>query len=101
YLTAEQKELINEELVASATDLDEVIMDLNLILKEKQQINRSKEMVAFSNLVKSIRNSISNLIQSEKVEIITDFSEIGEYFTIKSYFYSIFYNLIEIGRAHV
>lgn len=93
-LPADQKELINEELVASATALDEVIMDLNLILKEKQQINRSKEMVAFSNLVKSIRNSISNLIQSEKVEIITDFSEIGEYFTIKSYFYSIFYNLI-------
>ena len=37
---------------------------------------------------------IENLIQKERVEFVLDFSEIDEINSIKSYIYSIFYNLI-------
>ena len=93
-LAEDQKEYIITELGASVEALDEVIMDLNLILKKKQAINESKEKVLFSRLVTKVKNSISHLVEAEQVEIITDFSEVDEYVTVKSYFHSIFYNLI-------
>jgi PAS domain S-box-containing protein len=93
-LDDDQKEYVIGELSSSVEALDEVIMDLNLVLKKKQEINESKEEVLFSRLVSNIKNSISGLIQSENVEIICDFSTVDKYFTIKSYLHSVFYNLI-------
>jgi PAS domain S-box-containing protein len=93
-LPEDQKEFVIEELGAAVEALDEVIMDLNLILKKKQEINESKEKVLFSRLVTKVKNSISHVMEAEQVEIITDFSEVDEYLTIKSYLHSIFYNLI-------
>lgn len=93
-LDDDQKEYVIGELSSSVEALDEVIMDLNLVLKKKQEINESKEEVLFSRLVSNIKNSISGLIQSENVEIICDFSKVDKYFTIKSYLHSVFYNLI-------
>lgn len=93
-LPEDQKGYVLKELSSSVEALDEVIMDLNLVLKKKQEINENKEMVQFLRLVNKIKSSISNLIQAEQVEIVTDFSEVKEYFSVKSYFHSIFYNLI-------
>lgn len=93
-LEPEEKEIFTKSLTSSVVALDEVITDLNLILKKKQGVNESKEMVEFSSLVQKIQNSISALIKTENVSIITDFSAVVQYFTIKSYFHSIFYNLI-------
>lgn len=89
----EEKELMNG-LAFSARKLDEVILDLNNILQIKKGVNEVKEKVYFSNLLKDIEDSISSLIKNEGVEIISDFSEIDEIFTLKSYMRSIFYNLI-------
>lgn len=93
-LLEDQKGFVVEELGAAVEALDEVIMDLNLILKKKQEINESKEKVSFDRMVAKIKKSISHQIEAEQVEIITDFSEVNEYFTVKSYLHSIFYNLI-------
>ena len=93
-LDGDQKEYVIGELSSSVEALDEVIMDLNVILKKKQEINENKERVVFPQLVDKIKNSISKLIQAEQVEIVTDFSEVDEYFSIKSYIHSVFYNLI-------
>ena len=93
-LPEDQREFVVRELGAAVEALDEVIMDLNIILKKKQEINESKQKVLFSRLVSKVKNSISHLIEAEQVAIITDFSEVDEYFTIKSYLHSIFYNLI-------
>lgn len=93
-LPADQKDFFTRELSSSVEALDEVIMDLNLILKKKHEINEHKELVVFSKLVVKVTNSIAHLIQSENVEIVTDFSEVNEYLTIRTYFHSIFYNLI-------
>ena len=93
-LPVEQKDLFTQELFSSVETLDEVIMDLNSILKKRQEINENKEEVSFLQVVNKVRQSISGLIQSEAVEINTDFSAVNEYYTIKSYFHSIFYNLI-------
>ncbi len=93
-LTKHEQEVMMEGLSFSVKKLDEVIVDLNNILQIKKEVNEVKEKVSFSNLLEDIKSSISNLIKSEKVDIKSDFDEVDEIFTLKSYMRSIFYNLI-------
>lgn len=81
-------------LHTSAERLDEVVMDLNEILKVRNGISEKKEAVEFAGLVNDISNSLNHIITTEKVAIHTDFSKMDFLFTLKSYLYSIFYNLI-------
>lgn len=81
-------------LLASIKQIDEVIRDLNKILQVEGGISETKEAVDLSELVDNICTSLNDMIQKEDVKIITDFSEAKEFVTLKSYLYSIFYNLI-------
>lgn len=93
-LNEEEKMEFLKGLSASAKKLDDVLSDLNFILQMKQGVSENKEPVFFSSLVDDIKLSIAQMIEKEKVEIITDFSEVDCKETVKSYLYSIFYNLI-------
>ncbi len=93
-LTNTEREELIEGLVFSARKLDEVILDLNNILQIKKGVNEAKEKIYFSELLNDIKDSISGLIKKECVDIFSDFSEIDEIYTLKSYMRSIFYNLI-------
>jgi len=90
---AEDK-IMFDMLKVSVQKLDSVIIDLNRVLQMRNPVNEKKELVRFSELIDDIRISVANLIQLEEVAIDTDFSEVGELFTFKSYIYSIFFNLI-------
>ena len=83
-----------EALNHSAIALDNVIKDLSLILQIRREINEQKTIIHFSEIINEIKLSVENLIKSEKVQIAFDFSAIDQITTIKSYIYSIFYNLI-------
>jgi len=90
----EVKATLRELLSSSVHALDDVITDLNSILKVKTELNERKERVVFEELIATIKTSIHNRIREEDVTIITDFAEIDALFTLKSYLHSIFYNLI-------
>ncbi|MGZ3901658.1 MAG: PAS domain S-box protein, partial [Bacteroidia bacterium] len=81
-------------LEVSVKKLDDTIIDLNFILQIRREINEKKETIHFSSLVRDIVTSINNLVEKEKIVIRTNFDEIDEFFTIKSYLNSIFFNLI-------
>jgi len=80
-------------LTASVKKLDEVIVDINHILQTRREINEKKEHVSFSELINDIKTSISSQIEKENITINTNFT-INKFFTLKSYLYSIFFNLI-------
>jgi PAS domain S-box-containing protein len=81
-------------LALSVRKMDNTIIDLNNILQVKNGVNEKKEIVKFSALVKNIKIDIQDLIKKENIEIKTNFINENEFFTIKSYLNSIFYNLI-------
>lgn len=89
-----EKEQMVTALNKSIGAMDTVIKDLNHILQIKREINEQKTLVKFSELLIEIKLSISHLINKEQVKFITDFSAVDEMVTIRSYLYSIFYNLI-------
>ena len=89
----ETRTMLND-ISVSVQKLDDVIKDLNHVLQVKHQVNEEKEIIKCSDLVRDIKLSIANLFRNEEVEIITDFSGGNEILTLKSYLYSVFFNLI-------
>ncbi|MFN3639463.1 MAG: PAS domain S-box protein, partial [Flavobacterium sp.] len=90
---SEQKELLYG-LSSSVHTLDTTIKDINSILQLKKEISEKKEVLYFSKIVNDIIVDIENSIFKHQVEFITDFSEVDEYFALKAYMHSVFYNLI-------
>ncbi len=93
-LTENERNEMLEGLSGSVQKLDGVIMDLNQILHTKRQLNQQKEKVNLSNLINEIKVQLHPLVKKQNVKIITNFNSLDSIFTIKSYLYSIFYNLI-------
>jgi len=83
-----------DELVVSVKKLDAVIMDLNNILKITHTDNSKKEPVKFSGLLNDITFGFNGQVKSNNAKIISDFSAVDEILTLKSYLYSIFFNLV-------
>ncbi|CAN5646745.1 hypothetical protein BH10BAC5_BH10BAC5_22810 [soil metagenome] len=90
----DEKELFMSELLKAVTRLDEVILDLNELLALKHQGREKKEDIDLKEILDSVKLSIKNIIDREKVEINCDFGKLPSINSIRSYMHSIFYNLI-------
>jgi|GEM_PF-1211752 len=89
-----EEKMIRDGLLISVKKLDSVIKDLSYILQLQNVLSEKKEIVKFSHLLEDIRLSIADTINEKQVRFVSDFSEVDEINTIKSYLYSIFLNLI-------
>ncbi|MFN3402762.1 MAG: ATP-binding protein [Cytophagaceae bacterium] len=89
--TVKQKFL--QELLNSAIRLDNIIQDMNKILRVKSAINEIREYVDFRSLIEEITGTISNLITAEAIDLKVEFKGNEGITTIKSYLVSIFLNL--------
>jgi PAS domain S-box-containing protein len=92
-LNQDEKEEVIDRVSLSIKNIDAVILDLNHILQARELVNEKKESVYFDDLVSAIKTSIHNTMVNEKVELKCNFHETDSLFTIRSYLYSIFYNL--------
>ncbi len=84
---------ILERVSMSTKNIDAVIQDLNHILQAREMVNEKKETVYFDDILEAIKTSIHNIVMSEHVQFNCSFNEVDSMFTIRSYIYSIFYNL--------
>ncbi len=83
-----------ERLNVSSKKLEMVVKDLHDALQIKNNINKQKTVIEFAEITLDVTLSIENVINETGAKILTNFSDIGEMGSIKSYLYSIFYNLI-------
>ncbi|WP_027003597.1 PAS domain-containing sensor histidine kinase [Hugenholtzia roseola] len=81
-------------LKTSAQSLDEVIKDLSKILEVRTKIDEKRERVRFSSIFQQTVENLRDHILKHQVELFTDFSQIDDFFAVKSYIQSIFFNLI-------
>jgi PAS domain S-box-containing protein len=93
-LGEKEKEIAIQGLSISTHKLDEVIRDLNHILQVRRDVGTRMERVFFSDVLYDVKSGISESLKKENVEFDLNFSEANEMPAIKSYLYSIFYNLI-------
>lgn len=90
----EQKEIFIKALNSSAQKLDDVVLDLNHILRISQRINEKMEVVYFQQVVDDVKASLARQISSEGAMLITNFSSAMNIYTLKSYLYNIFLSII-------
>ena len=81
-------------LAAAAQNLDNVILDINQILRIKNNPDLKREQIKFSDVVDEVKLSLGNLIHDKKISITGEFSGAEEVKGVKSYLYSIFFNLV-------
>jgi PAS domain S-box-containing protein len=93
-LDENEKQDMMHGLDVSIKRLDSVIVDLNGILQVKNTISLQKETVNFSSIVHDILLSISHEVEKTQVIVHTNFEQVEEMLSQKSFLYSIFYNLI-------
>jgi PAS domain S-box-containing protein len=86
--------ILHNHLFTSVNKLNEVIKDLTKILEIRGDHYQSKQWLDIADLYKSIQETLALQLISGEVEIRTDFSAYSHFFTIKTYFYSILYNLV-------
>jgi PAS domain S-box-containing protein len=90
----EGKEVFLDALSVSAKKLDEVVLDLNHILRITQRVNEQKQIVYFQQLVDEIKAALGDRIIRESIVIRTDFTKMMNTYALKSFLFNIFYNLI-------
>jgi len=93
-LDDESKHEVVERLSQSIKNIDTVIKDLNSILQARRPVNEQKETVHFKELCDDIVTNSYHTIIKEHAQLNCAFDEAGSLFTIRSYLYSIFYNLV-------
>jgi PAS domain S-box-containing protein len=84
---------ITSSISHSASKLDDIISDLNQVLQVTQTANEHIEAISLSQLISDIKSSIGHIIEKEHVTIDTYF-EVDELLSLKSFIYSILYNLV-------
>ena len=91
-LSVADVQMLNEGMMASATKLDNIIRDLNNILQSRD-IKQNKEHIGLQALVNEVMASVRQMATSG-ITIKENFADAPDLFTVKSYLYSIFTNLI-------
>lgn len=90
----EEKVDLLRYLHESTAQLDEVIKDLNKTLQIQDVFNENKQPILLSNVVNEIKINLKGLADFEKISLDYDFSEIDQIVSLKSYIYSVLFNLI-------
>ena len=92
-IDTDEKNHIIERVSASIKNVDDIIKDLNLILQVRKPVNEIKELIYFSSLMDCVRTSVYDIEVNDNIQFNCCFDEVDSIFTIRTYLYSIFYNL--------
>jgi PAS domain S-box-containing protein len=92
-LTDEEFKRCLDGLVSSVNKLDNVIADLNDILRSGKRPGERMEPVTLSGIIAEVKAISSGLIEKENILIHTNFT-VDRIYTIKSYLHSILLNLL-------
>lgn len=90
----EQNKKYHQLIANEAASLDEIVMDINTIVSTRKTNSEKYEPVSFAKIVEQVTQVLETEIRTSEAMITTDFSSIGNIVTLKSYVYSIVYNLI-------
>lgn len=91
---SDENKYMLEKLTEEAAQLDEVVKDINTIVSARKSEKEKMEMVFLERKLILIQQVLENQITESQANFVTDFTAVSEFVSIKSYIYSILYNLI-------
>ncbi|WP_207532144.1 PAS domain S-box protein [Desertivirga arenae] len=90
----DQNTKLIEYIANEATSLDNVVKDLTTIVSFQDLGVNIKENIIIEEEVELVKSSLAQEIEESGTLIVCDFSAVNNFKSVKSYFYSILYNLI-------
>lgn len=90
----DQKTTFLDALSVSVRRMDVVIRDLNNVLQVRNNLNEIRELIKFKDIIDDVKLSLGSLFTANDIFILTDFKNAEGMHAIKSYIYSVFYNLV-------
>ena len=90
----EESKFIVQKITEEANRLDSVVKDLNFITSVRNVEKERRESLHFDHEFSLVLQVLRREIQDSKAMIETDFEDQNQVFTVKSYLYSVLYNLI-------
>ena len=93
----EEHREVKTALATSISALDNMIMDLNQILQVSTHVNERFETIPFKFLMEDVLLNLRQIIDAEHARITYNFNAVDRVVAVKSYMYSIFYNLVSNG----
>lgn len=93
-LPESERQQLLEDVVLCTQRLDQVIKDLNQIVSLRHEVPTEKEWVHLPQLVAHIQAQLQPSLTAKRAQLVTDFSQVDEWYTVRSYFYSIVSQLI-------
>jgi PAS domain S-box-containing protein len=93
----EEHKEVKTALATSISALDNMILDLNQILQVSSRINERFETIPFKFLMEDVLLNLRQLIDTENATVNYNFNAVDRMLAVKSYMYSIFYNLVSNG----
>jgi PAS domain S-box-containing protein len=84
---------IMENVANEVANLDNVVKDMNTIISARDEA-KQKEPIVFEAELNQIKKVLENEIVGSRVMITSDFKDPAGMVTVKSYLYSIMYNLV-------
>lgn len=93
----QEKALIVEGIEHAAKQLDEVLKDLNLILRVRRNLTDLKHTIRLEEIIHDVKQMLHFHINASMAVIEWDFSAAGELYSVRSYLHNIFYNIIFNG----
>lgn len=96
FLKVEDKKVksIIEKISTSSNDLDIMVRDLNRILEIKKGLNEIYSKINLFEIVNKISQRLEKQIIETEANIVVDFDQKSEIYSVTPYIESIFYNLI-------
>lgn len=90
----DENQQIIKNISLSVSALDDMVRDLGKILEVREQVHEVKETINFYDLLQDVQASLQPLIENKRIQIRCNTSDVNYLFTIRSYLYSICYNLL-------
>lgn len=91
---SDENKFLLEKLTEEAAQLDDVVKDINTIVSARKSEKEKMELVFLETKLNHIQQVLEDEIKESHATFVTDFSAISEFLSVKSYIYSILYNLI-------
>ncbi|HEX3386629.1 MAG TPA: PAS domain S-box protein, partial [Mucilaginibacter sp.] len=93
----EENQEVKTALATSISVLDGMILDLNQILQVSSHVNERFETIPFKFLMEDVLLNFRQVIDEEHATVNYNFNAVDRIVAVKSYMYSIFYNLVSNG----
>jgi PAS domain S-box-containing protein len=90
----QENRFIVEKIAEATAELDEIVRDINVVISARDSENEKREVILFESQLSLVQRVLAHEIEQSGATLTADFTEARAVYSVRSYLYSVLYNLI-------